>query len=339
MENNYITRKLNKTTKIFDFYDKRGKKIDNIIILEKIYKIYIPPAYTDVKIYLKGDILATGMDSIGRKQYIYSQNMKDKREDKKYCKLVKMSLNISKLEKKVKYDLQKNDYSKDKLIAVIIKIMNLCNFRCGNKKYEEKYGSHGLTTLHKKHISIKKNETIIDFIGKKGIINNCIINNKEINDIIQKIYSLSSKSDPYLFSINNENENIKISVNDLNEYLQHFDVTSKDLRTWNANIIFLKKIKNIMKKFNTDNYNKKTEKQKINIRKKTIRLAIIDTSTALHNTPYVCKNSYIYKNILQHIQDNERIFLNIFKNNIKNEDFLKKILERDDNYKKCIKII
>jgi DNA topoisomerase-1 len=336
MENNYITRKLIKNTKKYNFYDKNGKKINKNTILEKLYKIYIPPAYNDVKIYLNNNVLATGIDSAGRKQYIYSQNMKEKREDKKYCKLVKMSLNISKLEKKVKLDLLKDNYTKEKLIAVIIKIMNLCNFRCGNKKYEEKYGSHGLTTLHKKHISIKKNETIIDFIGKKGIVNNCIINNKEVNAIIKKIYNMSSKSDPYLFSINNgKDENIKIDVNDLNEYLQQFDVTSKDLRTWNANIIFLKNLKNIMKQFNSDNYDNKTEKQQLNIRKKTIRLAIKNTATALHNTPYVCKNSYIYKNIVEHIQDNEKIFLNMFKNNVKNEDFIKKILEKNDNYNIC----
>ena len=90
-----------------------------------------------------------------------------------------------------------------------------------------------------------------------------------------------------------------------------------------------------MKNFDNDNYDNKTEKQKLNIRKKTIRLAIIDTATALHNTPYVCKNSYIYKNIIDHIQDDEKIFLNVFKNNIKNEDFVKKILEKNDNYNIC----
>jgi DNA topoisomerase-1 len=335
MENNYITRKINKNTKKYNFYDKRGNKINNNNILQKLYKIYIPPAYNSVKIYLNGDVLATGIDNAGRKQYIYSQNMKEKRENKKFCKLVKMSLNMSKLKKKVNNDLIKTEYSKNKLIAIIIKIMILCNFRCGNKKYEEKYGSHGLTTLHKKHIFVEKDKTIIDFIGKKGVINNCIINNKKINNIIKKLYKLSSKSDPYLFSINDGKKEIKVDVNDLNKYLDHFDVTSKDLRTWNANIIFLKNFKNIMTNFNEIDYNNKTEKQKINIRKKIIRVSIINTALELHNTPHVCKNSYIYKSVMDHIQNDEQIFLNMSKYNIKNEDFLKKILEKDVNYKKC----
>ena len=164
--NDYIIRKINNNKK-YSFYDLSNKQIKDSSLIEQLQKIYIPPAYSDVKIYLNKNVLATGVDNAGRKQYIYSEGMKKKREDKKYCKLVKMSLNIEKLKKHVKTDLEKSSFTKNKLIALIIKIMELCNFRCGNKKYEEKYGSHGMTTLHKKHLVIKKTSIDIDIIGKK----------------------------------------------------------------------------------------------------------------------------------------------------------------------------
>jgi DNA topoisomerase-1 len=202
----YIIRKvINKNNKKYEYYkvidNKINSKIKNKITLEKISKIYIPPAYDDVKIFLNQELLATGIDSAGRKQYIYSENRKKKRELKKYNQIYKLSKNIHKLKRKIKSDLCKKDFDKNKLIALTLKIMDLCNFRSGNKKYEEKYGSYGLTTLHKKHVKINKNKITIEFIGKKGVNNNCVIKNKSLQNIIEKVYKLSSKDNNYLLSI------------------------------------------------------------------------------------------------------------------------------------------
>ena len=102
--NEYIIRNI-KNNKTYEYFNINGKKIKNKIILNKISKIYIPPAYQNVKIYLNSDILATGINSAGRKQYIYSDHMKKKREVKKYNQLCKLSKNIDKLKKKINKDL------------------------------------------------------------------------------------------------------------------------------------------------------------------------------------------------------------------------------------------
>jgi len=316
----YITRK--KKGSIFEYYID-NKKITNKNTLEKINKIYIAPAYTDVKIYLNGDILATGIDAAGRKQYIYSDNMKKKREIKKFNKLIHISDNIDKLKKKIKKDLSNDKFTKDKLIALVLKIMDLCNFRGGNKRYEEKYGSYGITTIHKKHVILKKDSIEIDFIGKKGVNNHCIIQNKEIQDIIKKVYNMTSKDNPYIFSINYKGKYINLTLLDINKYLEKFDITTKDLRTWNANIIFLKNLKNEIMNMDLLIYNKKTNAQKINIRKKLIREAIKKTAILLHHTPSICKSSYIYKKILEKIE-NSIIIIKNSKSSI--EETLKKYL-------------
>jgi DNA topoisomerase-1 len=88
--NEYITKKNNE-------YFINKKKIINKNILNKISKIYIPPAYKNIKIYLNKTLLATGIDNAGRKQYVYSDNMKKKREVKKLNQLLKLSKNILKL--------------------------------------------------------------------------------------------------------------------------------------------------------------------------------------------------------------------------------------------------
>ncbi len=235
---NYIKRIKNGNN--FRYIYKDGRPVNDKQTLEQISHIYIAPAYQNVKIYLNSDLLAVGIDTKGRKQYVYSEEFKKKREKKKYCQLMTLSSKIEKLKAKIKEDLKQNDYNLNKLIAVVLKIMDLCNFRSGQRKMEKKYKSHGITTVHKNHLAIANNKVEIEFTGKKGVNNYCVIQDKPIQDMLKKIYKMSSKNDPYLFSIvNNQGEKVYVTIDDLNNYLRPFEVTTKDLRTWNANIIFL----------------------------------------------------------------------------------------------------
>jgi len=329
----YITRKLiNADKKQYEYYTSNNKLITNKATLNKIYKIYIAPAYEDVKIYLDAKIEATGIDKKGIKQYVYSEASKKLRETKKYCQLVTLSSNISKLNKRIHDDMSVKKYNKNKIIALILKIMDICNFRCGTKKYEDLYGSHGLTTLHKKHILIRKNEVEIDFIGKKGVVNNCIINdNDNVQELIKSIYSLSSKDDPYFFSINYKNKHIKVSIGDLNNYLEQYNVTTKSLRTWNANILFLKNFKDELIE------NKDKDLTKATIKKRLVKEAIKKTAISLHHTPTICKNSYIYKNILQKIETSNKIIDKLLVRNSVAENILKDLLKNKD-MKNCNKL-
>ena len=325
--NSYITRVLKKNGnyEYFRINNNNNKtKITDKNTLEKINKIYIAPAYKDVRIYLDQKVLATGIDSAGRKQYIYSEESKKEREIKKHKRLTKLSTNILRLKRKINNDLNVDGFTKNKLISLVLKIMDLCNFRGGNKIYEKKYGSYGLTTLHKKHIIIKNKYIEIDFVGKKGVNNNCIIQNKNIQDIVKKVYKLSNKDDPYIFSIIYNNEDIKITMIDLNDYLKQFDITCKDLRTWNANILFLKNLKSIINNIN-DSYYKLNDDKRLKLRKKICKEAIKETALSLHHTPAICKSSYIFKHILEKIESNDNIIKRM-DDTIIFEDLLKDFL-------------
>lgn len=324
MDSYIIRKKRNNKYDYFKINKNNETKITDKKILDKISKIYIAPAYKDVKIYLDQKVLATGIDSAGRKQYIYSEKSKKEREVKKHKKLTKLSKNIISLKRKINNDLSIEGFNKNKLIALVLKIMDLCNFRVGNKIYEKKYGSYGLTTLHKKHLSITNKHLKIDFVGKKGVNNNCIIQNKTIQDIVKKVYKLSNKDDPYIFSITYNKEDIKISMIDLNDYLKQFDVTCKDLRTWNANILFLKNLKKIVNNIN-DSYYQLSEEKRLKLRKKFCKDAIKETALSLHHTPTICKSSYIFKHILEKIEANDNIIMKM-DDNIIFEDLLKDFL-------------
>ena len=326
---NYIKRIRNGNN--FRYIYKDGRLVNDRETIEKIKKIYIAPAYRDVKIFLNQDLLATGVDDMGRKQYVYSDSFKKKREMKKYNQLITLSSRIENLKKKIDQDISKNNYDQDKMNALVLRIMDLCNFRSGQKKMEKKYKSHGITTIHKNHVDIKNNKVEIEFTGKKGVNNHCEIQNKNIQDLIGKIYKLSTKTDPYLFSIIDPKtkQKVEVTINTLNEYLKPYEVTTKDLRTWNANIIFLKSLYTELQENKSLIHEMKnpTPNKLFKARKRIIKGAIIRTAHLLHNTPAVCKSSYIYKNIVKDFEEDSKYLEKIENINVRNFNFEKYLSE------------
>ena len=195
--------------------------------------------------------------------------------------------------------------------------MNICNFRVVNKDNEKKYQSTGLTTLRKRHIRINGDNMIIDFIGKKGVQNLCIIDKNTHPDIFKIFkyqYTDTLREKDYIFQFTKDDRKITINETDINCYLKKFNhnITSKDIRTWSANIIFLNSLINIDK---IDKKDKKSDR-KIGSRtdkelKRDIKNALLITSTHLHNTPAVCKKSYILPDIISLYLENNQDFVKI----------------------------
>lgn len=243
--------------------------------MKENYKV--PPAWINIKIYPKSsNIYCTGYDSIGRKQYIYKHSYVKKKTKQKFCNLIDFSKKLPKIIKTINKNITKK-WSKDKIIALILKIMIHCNFRIGNEIYKKKYNSFGLTTLQNNHITFINNKIKIKFIGKKGVLNKCVITDPLI------INNMPKKKSKYYFSYNKQN----IKATDINIFIKKFGTfSSKDFRTWSANIIILNKLQK------SKNY--KTDK----LRKKNIKKIIEQTAKDLHHTPAICKKSYIHPKLV-----------------------------------------
>jgi len=247
--------------------------------LEFIKSLKIPPAYDNVTIINGKKIIAYGYDSKNRKQVIYHPKFILSQNNIKFQKIKQSIKYFSRLKRKIKKDINRDDI--DKICAIIITLIIDCGFRIGNKKYEIDNNSYGLTTLKKKHIFIENKFIKIDFIGKKNVRNVAICKNKEIyNFFFNRIKDIGD--DEYIFKHNDKT----ITSNDVNKYLYNFykkfnlKITTKDLRTLNANTLF-------MKFFNT-NINSKNP----------IKKSIEETALKLHNTYVVCKKNYIDPNII-----------------------------------------
>lgn len=297
-------------------YYKNKIEITNNDEIEKIKLLKIPPAYDNVTIINNTKIIAFGYDSKNRKQVLYNPKFIAKQNAKKYDKISASIKFFSKLKKKIAADLGGGGSSssggdeKTLAIAVILTLIFTCGFRIGNKKYEKENNSVGLTTLKYKHLKFEKNNKIlIDFIGKKGVRNIATCDNLKIYEYLNTKFknvataatTATAKMEDYIFSYGAENSKV-ITSSDVNEYLRTISkryskdiiITTKDLRTWNANMLFLTFFKKL-RKARRGEENKDTEK----IVNKDVKRAIEMVAEKLHNSYSICKKSYIDPKIIE----------------------------------------
>ena len=296
-------------------YYKNKIEITNNDEIEKIKLLKIPPAYDNVTILNNAKIIAFGYDSKNRKQVLYNPKFIAKQNAKKYNKISASIKFFSKLKKKIAADLGGSNGSCDEktmAIAVILTLIFTCGFRIGNKKYEKENNSVGLTTLKYKHLKFENNNKIlIDFIGKKGVRNIATCDNLKIYEYLNTKFknvaaaaaatAAAAKMEDYIFSYGTENSKV-ITSGDVNEYLRTISkryskdivITTKDLRTWNANMLFLTFFKKL-RKARRGEENKDTEK----IMNKDVKRAIEMVAEKLHNSYSICRKSYIDPKIIE----------------------------------------
>jgi len=304
---NYILRKIRGKSHIF--LDKRGNPIKNKKYIEKCLEgVYIAPAYDNVRINLnkKAKVLAIGYDDKNRPQYIYNKKFVEKMKKQKFYNLYLFGLQYNKIINDINKNIKLSEDNKLKHICMILKLIMDCDFRVGNDEYMKQNNSYGVTTLKNKHILVNKDNVTIDFIGKKSVRNVCSVKNKTIKRHLKK-KKKTLKNNARIFKCNGVN----VNSNDVNTYIKQFgDFSSKDFRTWSANIKLIKYLLN-------------SDKETID---KEIKECIQKVADKLHHTPEVCKKNYIFTELIEFYKKDKTKFTRYFNNNI-NKQFTKFLKE------------
>lgn len=243
----------------------------------------IPPAYTRVHIYKDpaSKVYAYGYDKKGRKQIIYNKWFVVEQQQKRFQHVLGLKDSIDSINARIDGVLAgKGGKAKEKEVqmCIILRLMMLCNFRIGSVKYLKDNGSYGLTTLLWHHVSFTKHDKIvIEFVGKKGVINKSICGNADVVRILKRMCRKKTAATDKVF---------RVSASDVNAYIKTFDktMTTKDIRTWHANYLFVK-------------YFQEAQAQGLS-RVKSRNLAINRVAESLHNTPAVCKKNYLLPDII-----------------------------------------
>ena len=331
-----------KTKKIFHVINNKiatDKKLIN-----RLSSIYIPPAYKDIVVAKSANnkIQAIGTDKKGRRQYIYNTTFTKKRNDRKYDDILELGKKIHLIETDNEIainNLVNKPYSTWSLpndyIPIIVYMLRTYYFRIGNERYVNENNSYGITTLKSQHIKWHDTHSkfTIEFVGKKGILNQFTDNNKKMGMILEKLIEGSKLKghDNFLFKYKHiMPDESKIITFIIPEQIQvYFQdkynsyITPKMFRTWYGNYHLLVCLREL---FTTGNIKHRLNKQE---KHEIVKKCSEHVSSKLNNTPTVSKQSYIDNKIIELIMRNPYRFASQIPNtNTDKHIFLLKIIKK-----------
>ena len=237
----------------------------------------------------RGKLQAVGIDAAGRIQYIYHPAFANRRQQKKFAKIEKFGEYLPKLRKKTNQDIRLNGLPRDKVLAMMIRLVNSLYIRMGGEASAKSFRTYGITTLRNDHFSIRSNnELVFDYVGKSRIRHRKVLVDKKFAELMSQIRRLGTKKK--LFHYLDEDGNAKpIKPSDLNRYLKEATSTEfslKDFRTWGASVLAAIRLAEI-------GPGETPTETKRNIVK-----AIKDVAAELGNTAAVCRASYVHPAVL-----------------------------------------
>lgn len=253
--------------------------------LDRINSLVIPPAWQHVRISAlpNGHLQATGRDSKNRKQYRYHPIWNKIRNQTKFFKMTEFGASLPAIRDQVEKDIIQKEWTKTKVLALVIKLMEETQIRIGNAYYAKKNKTYGLTTLRNKHVHLYKNRLKFEFVGKKGKEHSITLKNRKLINLVSKCEEIPGWE---LFQFyDNYGEKQSVDSTMVNEYLKNItgkSFTAKDFRTWSASVIFFETLMD---------YDRPISEKKI---KDNVLAAFDATANALGNTRNVCRKYYVH---------------------------------------------
>ena len=282
-----ITRK--KLRGKFAYFDSAGQRITDPCEIERINALAVPPAYTEVWICAdpRGHLQATGRDARNRKQYRYHARWREVRDADKYSRLRDFGLALPKLRRQLDSLLAAPGFSRDKVMATVITLLDATLIRVGNSQYARDHRSYGPTTLRSRHVEVSGSTLTFRFRGKSGVEHNISVRDRRVARIIKRCLELPGQN---LFQYLDENgERHTVSPSDINARLHSLtgaDFTAKDYRTWAGSAMALSVLRELQ------------WQPQAEARRHVVDM-VKSVSRHLGNTPAVCRKCYIHPAVLE----------------------------------------
>jgi DNA topoisomerase-1 len=267
-----------------------GSRITDPAMLARLTALAIPPAWTDVWICANpaGHLQAVGRDAKGRKQYRYHAEFTRLRDADKYGRMLRFARRLPRIREAVEADLARPGMPREKVLALVVRLLELTHLRVGNEEYARLNRSYGLTTLRDRHATVKGSQVRFRFTGKSGKQHEVGIRDRRLARLIRRIQELPGQ---HLFEYLDEHgERRAIRSDDVNGYLRSVagaDVTAKDFRTWAATVLAFRILHQVPG----------TDRQAEARRR--IKAAIEQVAERLGNTATVCRASYVHPVVVE----------------------------------------
>jgi DNA topoisomerase-1 len=274
----------------FNYRDADGKPVTGEPTLDRIRKLAIPPAWTDVWIAPteRGHIQAAGRDVKRRKQYRYHERWREVRDGGKYDRLVAFGRALPRLRTQVEHDLARRALPREKVLAAVVRVMEITLIRVGNEEYARTNKSFGLTTLRDRHVTVGSRKAVFEFRGKSGKIHTTGFSDRRLARIVRACQDLPGQR---LFQyLDDDGQRHAVESADVNAYLRDAlgdDFSAKDFRTWAGTLAAARTLVTL------SDCADQAEAAK------NVVICVKAVAGVLGNTPAVCRKAYIHPAVLE----------------------------------------
>jgi DNA topoisomerase-1 len=282
----------------FRYLDGRGRRIEDPVKLERIEQLVIPPAWKDVWISPRAGakLQATGVDKAGRRQYLYHPVFRAQQEQAKFDKLVRFAEKLPDLRLAMGEHMMLDPYERERVCAIAVRLINLAWFRVGSDRYARTSRTHGVTTLTRRHVSVRGTRVTFRFRAKHRVQVRTTVVDTELADAVRDL--LSQPGPARLFRYGRNGESCMLTGAVLNDYIREHmgeEFTAKDFRTWGGTLTAAIAF--------AEHGVAETDAEA----KRTVANVMRTVGERLGNTPTVARNSYVSPAVVEQYLDGRTI--------------------------------
>jgi DNA topoisomerase-1 len=281
----------------FFYTDAGGKRVTALPTLERISRLAIPPAWTDVWISPRPNthLQATGRDARGRKQYRYHPAFRAHQEQQKYRHLAEFAAALPAIRRRVARDMRRPGLPREKVLATVVALLERTLIRVGNEDYARANHSYGLTTLRDPHVDVRAGDTRFHFKGKSGKTWKLKVSDRRIARIVKSCQDLPGQ---HLFQYREASGKLcTITSGDVNTYLREIagpGVSAKDFRTWAGTVLAACALARAAPSASDAEL------------KRTVKAAVAEVAERLGNTVAICRKCYVHPAVIADYVNGQR---------------------------------
>jgi DNA topoisomerase-1 len=225
----------------FEYQDQRGSPLRDEEALERVRALAIPPAWVEVWICPEpnGHLQAVGTDAAGRKQYLYHERWRIRRDLEKFERMVRFAHRLPDVRERAERDLAARGLPRERVLACAVRLLDRASFRVGGESYLIQNGSFGLATLRKRHVHVSGETLSFDYIAKGGKRRKQSVSDPELAKVVRTLKRRSGGGGELLAWKDGTRWRDVRSV-DINDYLKELageEFSAKDFRTWHATVL------------------------------------------------------------------------------------------------------
>jgi DNA topoisomerase-1 len=277
-----------------------GRLVKDARTLERIRRLAIPPAWTDVHVAAspRASVQAWGLDAKSRKQYRYHERAVERGQLRKYYRVRELAKELPGLRRRIRRDAAAREPTRDAVAAAVVQLVSESFFRIGSERYAAENRTFGIASLLKRHVEVEQGRAVFTYTGKRSIRQRQVVANRALARLVARHLRTPGAR---LFRYRDDGRWRNLTARDVNAYLHEtlgVPYSAKDFRTWGGTL----RAATVLAELGPAR--SETEA------KRNVATAMRLVSAELGNTPAICRKSYVLPIVVaRYLDDGETIRL------------------------------